>query len=193
MAQVIKMEKWENGGGVTLRIKNQYDPEGKRPNVISLDFTEVDNLLGLLKDYKAHPSPFCLTEICPIHGKAAATDTVERIDFLASVIVTVFEGGGVQYWSDVRGYRWSQDADNNLLEASAEVKAFEWEKDDWRKVGIGTVSLGIQRIKEPEFRINPAHLSTILTAEHTNDAGEVDAEIADCIVQAGLLGELVYG
>ena len=68
MAAVINMEKWQNGGGVTLRFKHEYDLATKAPQIVSLDFSDVDNLLDMLNEYKAHPSPYCLTASCEIHG-----------------------------------------------------------------------------------------------------------------------------
>ena len=63
----IQMEKWWDGGGATLRIRHKYDPADKPPTIVSLDFADVDNLLGLLNEYKDHPSLFCGPE-CQAHG-----------------------------------------------------------------------------------------------------------------------------
>ena len=55
MGQKISMKKWQNGGGIDLTIEPQH---GGTMNRIGLDFADVDVLLGLLQDYKAHPSPY---------------------------------------------------------------------------------------------------------------------------------------
>lgn len=192
MSQVINMEKWHNGGGVTLRIKNKYDPADKLPNVVSLDFADVDRLMALLQDYKAHPSPYCLTEACEIHGNGNASNTADRgrTDFLVNVVVTAVEGG-VGYWAELREYKWSEDENRYMTGASVEVDAQDGK--GWRTVNLDTIREGLAKIKESSFQINPAVLSAILMGDRNNDAGEIDSEAADCIIQAGLFGELVYG
>ena len=57
MANKITMEKWHNGGGVTLRVEHEY---GGALKVVSLDFADVANLKSLLDDYQKHPSPYLL-------------------------------------------------------------------------------------------------------------------------------------
>ena len=56
----IKMEKWQNGSGVTLRFTHPNSPG--RTNVISLDFVDVERLHSMLEDYKNAPSPFKMIE-----------------------------------------------------------------------------------------------------------------------------------
>ena len=193
MGQIIKMQKWHNGGGVTIRVRGEYDPDYKPDNIISLDFVDVDNLLALLNEYKAHPSPYCLTETCPVHGKPEQDDSAERIDFLASVIVTAFESANVSYWAHVRGYQWKEGDGRNLADASAEIHCDEWENDEWRPVNLETIRAGLARIGEEGFDMRPDLRSIILSASHENDASYIDAEGADDIIQAGLFGHLVYG
>ena len=70
MSKIIKMEKWQNGGGVTLRFKNEYDPADKPPMIVSLDFADVSQLMGMLQEYQSHPSPFCGPS-CKVHGSTS--------------------------------------------------------------------------------------------------------------------------
>ena len=58
--QNIKMEKWENGGGVTLRVNHPHSPD--RLSIISLDFVDVERLHSMLEDYRNAPSPYKLIE-----------------------------------------------------------------------------------------------------------------------------------
>ena len=65
MAWNITIEKWPSSLGVTLDFEPEHGGCGQR---ISLDFVSVDQVLELLQDYKEHPSPYCLTAACPVHG-----------------------------------------------------------------------------------------------------------------------------
>ena len=58
--QNIKMEKWHNGTGITLRVNHPHSPS--RLTVISLDSTDVEKLHSLLEDYRNAPSPYKLIE-----------------------------------------------------------------------------------------------------------------------------------
>ena len=58
--QTIKMEKWHNGAGITLRVNDPHSPD--RLSVISLDFVDVEKLHSLLEDYRNTPSPYKLIE-----------------------------------------------------------------------------------------------------------------------------------
>ena len=112
----------------------------------------------------------------------------ERTDYLASVITTAVEGG-IGYWAEHRNYLWNWDDDRNLTAASVEV--LERPDGDWQAVSLATIRKGIQVLKKLEM--NRDLKAALLVSEAENDAGEVDAELADLIVQAGLFGKIVYG
>jgi hypothetical protein len=124
--------------------------------------------------------------------------------------------GGTGYWASVAAYRWEE------LPA-AEVYAVlvaEDEEDDLRafaelftdangrkprlselladaggiyKLDIEAVAKGLGKIKRGEVGVRADLLDAIKTADRENDAGYIDAEGADVIAQAGLLGGVVYG
>ena len=50
----IEMDKWQNGGGVSLRITHPHSLG--RANVVSLDFRDVERLHALLEDYRNAPN-----------------------------------------------------------------------------------------------------------------------------------------
>lgn len=60
-------------------------------------------------------------------------------------------------------------------------------------VDAGQVAQGIARLAIPGFKINPALRTSILKAVAQDDAGGVDAEAADVIVQAAIYNELMFG
>ncbi len=57
-----------------------------------------------------------------------------------------------------------------------------------------TIRRGIQYALEDDYADNfPTWYGDLVLAVADNDAGNIDAEIADVIVQMALFGELVYG
>lgn len=110
----------------------------------------------------------------------------EREQFLADVITGAVEGG-TGYWAQVSGYHWSDDEP-----ATTRVTLHDMDDGKVYPVTIDTVEQGIERIKDPAFEIGSLR-GVILAADVTLDAGEIDADAADAIVQAGVLGEIVYG
>ena len=119
----------------------------------------------------------------------------ERTDFLSNVLVTAVEGG-INYWADVKNYQWNETTDRRrLTTASAEVKELTPNDllPDWTPLTLDTIRQGIKNVKANSFIVSPTVLGWILTGDRNNDAGEIDAVAADCIVQAALFGKLVYG
>jgi hypothetical protein len=131
--------------------------------------------------------------------------TAERETFLADIVTTAVEGG-MNYWAQTSGYRWYSlslpdgggSADPSPAgggNAYAKVHEFGDEPKVIKvhDLTIETVAKGIGILKKPETEISPYLRRTLLGADTENDAGEVDAEGADVLVQLGLFGEIVYG
>jgi hypothetical protein len=122
----------------------------------------------------------------------------EREQFLSDVLITAVEGG-VNYWAGVSYYRW-QDKDGNDVPASVTVHEMDDETGDYKEPGvpITTKEIGraIARIMDTTDEIK--HLPTwvrkdVFGASMDNDAGDIDANIADMIMQIAVLGEVTYG
>lgn len=117
----------------------------------------------------------------------------ERAEFLQDVLITAVEGG-TGYWAAVSGYRYDDDkpetASVTLHPLNDDTGEFDGPA---HAVTIDTIAAGIGRIKRGDLSINSALRGTILNASDENDAGDIDADGADAIVQAALFGELVYG
>ena len=121
------------------------------------------------------------------------TRTVERTDFLANVLVTAIESG-IGYWAEVKDYKWSENGDHNMVDARAKVRGDSKsgaERDFWHDVTLDTIEEGIAVLKQMDW--NRSHKAFLLLADNENEAGDIDSEIADCIVQAALYGVLKYG
>jgi hypothetical protein len=125
----------------------------------------------------------------------------ERERFLSDIITGAVEGG-IGYWSECAQYQWDDDDGVHVVvgkrvktvgttalihaEDKTGVKRGFWITPD-------VIQKGIEEI-EREIHLTRSDLrETILAASRENEAGDVDADCADVIVQAGLFGELVYG
>jgi hypothetical protein len=148
------------------------------------------------------------------------TRSAEREQFLADIITAAVEGG-TGYWAQCARYKWEgldakdvhavllaeddDDAREKRREAGAKKRA---ETGDGRLtvdealaiegggallLNIDAVARGIGRITRGEIQINASLKKLIAEASRENDAGDIDADAADAIAQAALLGELTYG
>lgn len=118
----------------------------------------------------------------------------ERTQFLADIITTAVEGG-IYYWAEVSDCTW--DFDNPGV---AFVRVYCIEDDDLTPpegvpVGIEKIAKAIARILDPEVPtdLSATNVKMIRDASKENDAGDVDADLADCIMQVAVLGDVIYG
>lgn len=120
-----------------------------------------------------------------------STMSTSRNEFLSNVIVTAVEGG-IGYWASVRNYKYTEPPESSEYSASAIVTDLE---DGKRyKLDLAAVERGLSVICAPDFQLRIDLKDGITRANATN--GEwyaIDAEAADCIVQAGLLADVIYG
>ena len=117
--------------------------------------------------------------------------SVDRAEFLGDIIITAVEGG-IGHWAVCRGYDY-EDPYVEIGEVDFDDPYAEYPEDEWRGIDINTIAKGIGRVKDPEFRVNDVIRKNVIAANTKNDAGMIDAESADVIVQAALFGEIVYG
>lgn len=134
--------------------------------------------------------------------EVTARSTARR-EFLGDVITGAVEGG-TGYWAQVSQYQYEMDGEVRVCvgrrhgdDPRAVLHPLRDDETGYEEEGkeltLDVVEAGIARIADPTFKINSTLRGAILAASATNDAGEIDAEGADYIVQAGLLGEVVYG
>lgn len=106
--------------------------------------------------------------------------------FTSDVVTTAVEGG-IYYWAEVTHYRWL-----DVPHAYATVT----ERDEPKRTAVlnrETIMAGIVRVLDPAFSVREDLRGILARALALDDAGDVDVEIADVIVQAAVLGEIVYG
>jgi hypothetical protein len=129
------------------------------------------------------------------------TKLSEREDFLRSVLSTAVEGG-TNYWAQVSAIK----RDN--YRAGAKYGEPGW--GDWTYLGYtlhdieedgkkhvvttATVERGLKLLtQDTKISLRSDLRKAVLLANVTNDGGEIDADAADCVVQAGIFGEIIYG
>lgn len=128
--------------------------------------------------------------------------TQERKEFLADVFTTAIEGG-INYWSQVEEYHWQgtegrmQDADLDGFYAEIIEIGDGYERIPHRidqAVIVRGLNLLCNNADPIKFAPTGRLLADLLLANRTNGSdGDFDADSADCVVQAGLFGEIVYG
>lgn len=107
--------------------------------------------------------------------------------FFGEIIINAIEShcGGYLSWCIIRTYKWKgREEDVIATIVDDEGKEHHINNDVIRK-GIGLIQIG-------DVDVRRDIVDTLLEACQMMDAGDVDAEIADCIIQAALFGEIVY-
>lgn len=122
----------------------------------------------------------------------STTQLDTREDFLHYCIVHAMEGG-IDYWSDVEVYKWHDPGKNG--EGNVRVDRCEIHEHDEKNHTITpeVIEKAIAALVANTVKIRPDLRKTILGASAVNDAGDIDSEAADVLVQIGLFGEIVYG
>lgn len=145
----------------------------------------------------------------------ASTLTTERKRFLHDIFVTAIEGG-ITYWASIEEYHWCAGGAENALDNTdldgffAQITEEDVANDGHpHRIDINVLHRGIERIlsaKAPYYDPNIARTqcesipgldrgtaAVVRQANHELDAADIDAGIADAIIQAGLFNEIVYG
>ena len=117
-----------------------------------------------------------------------------RKQFLFDVFVTALEGG-IGYWAVAEEYHWKKDGEEDLDGFFAKVSDCEGDTfPDNSRIDQNVIVKGLNKIvNDKGLKISEKIRARIKAANRLSDAGMIDADNADCIVQVGLLGELVFG
>jgi hypothetical protein len=110
----------------------------------------------------------------------------EKCDqFYFDIFVTSMEGG-ISYWARTTKYV------NNNPNFFAVIEDYE---DDGKQhtINKAVIMKGLQAFLDNKVRVRKDITKSVLYGILNKDAYDIDAEIADCIIQAGLFGEVVYG
>ena len=116
----------------------------------------------------------------------------EYAQFLTDVLTTAAEGG-VNAWGQVSGYDW-ENPDPSLRGFDLADWCDGEHQGDYR-VTLRILDRGVRAIARggEELMLHPTNANNVTRAVAILDAGDIDAEAADWVVQAGLWGEVRYG
>ena len=128
-----------------------------------------------------------------VHPTVTAALEVSRAQFLSDILHTSIEGG-IDYWALYRnaGLHGDNLMSIQLRPDEPSFNRFD-PRDDWQEINIEKVADAITKICTGTVRISKDRQDTISTALLANDAGMIDADLADCIVQVAAFGEIVFG
>lgn len=105
-------------------------------------------------------------------------------NFLTDILVTAVEGG-INYWAIVEGYQHSgEPADRKVVVRHPEGVA---------QVTLRDIVLAVRKIINKRVPVTPYIRDILVEADKTLDAGDIDAEVADVVVQVAAFGKIVYG
>ena len=111
---------------------------------------------------------------------------------LADIIITAIEGG-INYWSQTVTYRWTEGPIHTYADIIEVGDGDEDEEDrKHHKIDLEVIKRGIERVLSAHAASSDI-MESIHLAVAEDDAGHIDGDAADVIVQFGLLGEIIYG
>lgn len=134
------------------------------------------------------------------------TRTPARNSFLADIITTAVEGG-ISYWSMVDAYWWHDPSLPDPVGGrgaapggggNAYALIIDTETDQRHEITLDVAARGLRRIIEGRTNSTDRDVAIVKAADHANDLapenghGDIDAWIADQIIQAGLFGDVLY-
>ena len=119
------------------------------------------------------------------------TEVTLSDDFLRDVLITAVEGG-IGYWCSLSEYRHSAEDPYCIVD-----EVYEADEDEYAtlpcRVATGDIARGIALIVGRETSLSPHGVGVVVNALMQDDAGELDADSADWIFQAALLGDVIFG
>ena len=126
----------------------------------------------------------------PVTPSAALPTNVDRQTL--HYLFTTALCGGIGYWSCATAFHWSLDGEDDLDGFYADVEETEEDAPVAHRIDADTILRGLVHFSQPGegYRHVRAVARAVLAGD---DEVDYDAEVADCIVQAGLFGEVVYG
>lgn len=126
-----------------------------------------------------------MTTLSPHRLADEQADALKRENFLKDVLITAVEGG-TGYWAQVSCY----------FPDAGRVALHEFDDDgitETHKVTVGTIETGIKRIIADRELVNRVIREDVIIDSVENEMVRGDSDTADCIVQVGLFGKVVYG
>jgi len=126
-----------------------------------------------------------------------ATYSEKRKKLLHGIFVTALEDG-IGYWCEIETYRWSKDKGETEDLDSFYAEVIPEGEDGERRIDADVIQRGLEMLSDPKkYKVARTNKEThkICVVAHLadEDEGDIDADVADAIVQAGLFEEVIYG
>lgn len=109
--------------------------------------------------------------------------------YLEDVIITAVESSAIDYWGQVKNYHWKQ-ADAGCM-AREDIRV-GLGHNEWVYITPELIKKAMQKISRREVETNKYIIGVCAAAIATQDAIDIDSEIADVIFQVAILGEVKY-
>lgn len=120
-------------------------------------------------------------------------------EFISNVLITAFDGsyGACWYWCEAdKNFLTTMKftgSDDVWTECRIKHEDEDGQSDVARTVNAEVIRVGIQRILDEPDSCAQYIREYVSQGVSERDAGMIDADAADAIVQIGLFNELVYG
>jgi hypothetical protein len=113
-------------------------------------------------------------------------------EFLQDVITTALEGG-IGYWAVAKIGKRGPDLEYIWTAIMEEECSSDKDNLGWQCLDADMILRGIDVVLAGKAEVNKNYLRTLEKAVVNSDACDVDAELADIVVQAGFFGRVIYG
>lgn len=122
--------------------------------------------------------------------------SLRRNEFLQDILTTAVEGG-IGYWSECEGYHWDHE---KPWEARVVLYCTEdptLTGKDGVEVDVDSIARALAVFRDPErakrTKVSQPTIDAINRAYRECDAGDIDADLADIIVQVAIFDEVIFG
>lgn len=121
--------------------------------------------------------------------------------FVMDVLTTALESGwaSIGYWAIASEVKRTKELDVTSFRIGLREAVGDETLDDrmyggkTEEVGTEQIKIGMQKLIDGTVPLGARVRGYIVNAVLEGDAGHIDADAADAIVQAGLLGEIIFG
>lgn len=115
-----------------------------------------------------------------------------RREFYSDILATA-AFGGIGGWCDWQEEDIERDAQQRRSVTALRGCRDAEDGEKFADITLDTIRDGVRAILNNKLKISVTIRQSVVDAWRENDASYIDATVADCIVQAGLFGEIVYG
>ncbi len=141
-----------------------------------------------------------------MNNTTATTEPTKRQEFLTDILTTAVEGG-INYWAQVADYAYSGPVDgrgvtlviDDVDEQDILTRVITADADTvTTTITLRDIDRGLKTLIRMDFKVADYIKAIAVNAHMANDCcpetgDDVDAEVAEIIIQAAVFGELVFG